>query len=165
MVVRAWAFLISWRGSHKGIFSLICYLWENELWLSFGQGVSFLEGDSSWWVHICSLDINLLRSWKSLWSTYFLSITLQLKTKTTELIKKLSSTIIESFFFFLSDCKAYPSFPFTYIFELLIHLFLSLDNWYHGVCFRGKLVDAYRFLHKDKDMEQGFSWSGNPIGR
>lgn len=29
----------------------------------------------------------------------------------------------------------------------------------------GKLVDAYRFLHKDKDMEQGFSWSGNPIGR
>ncbi|CAK8566224.1 unnamed protein product [Lathyrus sativus] len=29
----------------------------------------------------------------------------------------------------------------------------------------GKLVDAYRFLHKNKDMEQGFSWSGNPIGR
>ncbi|WVZ19832.1 hypothetical protein V8G54_007154 [Vigna mungo] len=29
----------------------------------------------------------------------------------------------------------------------------------------GKLVDAYRFLHKDKDMERGFSWSGNPVGR
>ncbi|KAF7838217.1 DNA-(apurinic or apyrimidinic site) lyase [Senna tora] len=29
----------------------------------------------------------------------------------------------------------------------------------------GKLVDAYRFLHKDKDMERGFSWSGNPVGK
>ncbi|KAG5617983.1 hypothetical protein H5410_017807 [Solanum commersonii] len=29
----------------------------------------------------------------------------------------------------------------------------------------GKLVDAYRFLHKDTDMECGFSWSGNPIGK
>lgn len=29
----------------------------------------------------------------------------------------------------------------------------------------GKLVDAYRFLHKDKDMECGFSWSGNPVGK
>ncbi|KAJ7945768.1 DNA-(apurinic or apyrimidinic site) lyase [Quillaja saponaria] len=29
----------------------------------------------------------------------------------------------------------------------------------------GKLVDAYRLLHKDKDMERGFSWSGNPIGK
>ncbi|CAA0815338.1 DNA-(apurinic or apyrimidinic site) lyase [Striga hermonthica] len=29
----------------------------------------------------------------------------------------------------------------------------------------GKLVDAYRHLHKDKDMERGFSWSGNPIGK
>ncbi|KAG5067007.1 hypothetical protein JHK86_010738 [Glycine max] len=29
----------------------------------------------------------------------------------------------------------------------------------------GKLVDAYRFLHEDKDMERGFSWSGNPVGR
>ncbi|XP_052183954.1 DNA-(apurinic or apyrimidinic site) endonuclease [Diospyros lotus] len=29
----------------------------------------------------------------------------------------------------------------------------------------GKLVDAYRFLHKEKDMEQGFSWSGNPVGK
>ncbi|CAM8932259.1 unnamed protein product [Rhodiola kirilowii] len=29
----------------------------------------------------------------------------------------------------------------------------------------GKLIDAYRFMHKDKDMEQGFSWSGNPIGK
>ncbi|KAM5577322.1 hypothetical protein ABKV19_007927 [Rosa sericea] len=30
---------------------------------------------------------------------------------------------------------------------------------------RGKLIDAYRFLHKEKDMERGFSWSGNPIGK
>ncbi|KAH9613819.1 hypothetical protein KSS87_021710 [Heliosperma pusillum] len=29
----------------------------------------------------------------------------------------------------------------------------------------GKLVDAYRHLHKEKDMECGFSWSGNPIGK
>ncbi|KAK3005722.1 hypothetical protein RJ639_016707 [Escallonia herrerae] len=29
----------------------------------------------------------------------------------------------------------------------------------------GKLLDAYRFLHKDKDMERGFSWSGNPLGK
>ncbi|CAI0548247.1 unnamed protein product [Linum tenue] len=29
----------------------------------------------------------------------------------------------------------------------------------------GKLIDAYRFLHKEKDMEGGFSWSGNPIGK
>lgn len=29
----------------------------------------------------------------------------------------------------------------------------------------GKLIDAYRHLHKDKDMECGFSWSGNPIGK
>ena len=30
---------------------------------------------------------------------------------------------------------------------------------------RGKLVDAYRYLHKEKDMERGFSWSGNPVGK
>uniref|UniRef100_A0A803KQF8 DNA-(apurinic or apyrimidinic site) endonuclease n=1 Tax=Chenopodium quinoa TaxID=63459 RepID=A0A803KQF8_CHEQI len=29
----------------------------------------------------------------------------------------------------------------------------------------GKLEDAYRFLHKEKDMECGFSWSGNPVGK
>ncbi|KAH7549777.1 hypothetical protein JRO89_XS13G0081000 [Xanthoceras sorbifolium] len=29
----------------------------------------------------------------------------------------------------------------------------------------GRLVDAYRFLHKEKDMDCGFSWSGNPIGK
>ncbi|KAL6973108.1 DNA-(apurinic or apyrimidinic site) endonuclease [Sarracenia purpurea var. burkii] len=29
----------------------------------------------------------------------------------------------------------------------------------------GKLVDAYRFLHKEKDMEHGFSWSGHPVGK
>ncbi|KAJ8430702.1 hypothetical protein Cgig2_000267 [Carnegiea gigantea] len=30
---------------------------------------------------------------------------------------------------------------------------------------RGKLIDAYRYLHKEKDMESGFSWSGNPVGK
>ncbi|XXG62402.1 hypothetical protein AAC387_Pa05g0764 [Persea americana] len=29
----------------------------------------------------------------------------------------------------------------------------------------GKLIDAYRFLHKEQDMECGFSWSGNPVGK
>ncbi|KAK4756135.1 hypothetical protein SAY87_009892 [Trapa incisa] len=29
----------------------------------------------------------------------------------------------------------------------------------------GNLIDAYRYLHKDKDMDQGFSWSGNPVGK
>lgn len=30
---------------------------------------------------------------------------------------------------------------------------------------QGKLVDAYRNLHKDKDIDGGFSWSGHPIGK
>ncbi|XP_077253062.1 DNAse I-like superfamily protein isoform X2 [Tasmannia lanceolata] len=30
---------------------------------------------------------------------------------------------------------------------------------------QGKLMDAYRFLHKEQDMERGFSWSGNPVGK
>ncbi|KAJ9677995.1 hypothetical protein PVL29_022777 [Vitis rotundifolia] len=34
-----------------------------------------------------------------------------------------------------------------------------------GILKEGKLVDAYRLLHKEKDMEGGFSWSGNPIGK
>ncbi|XP_057487245.1 DNA-(apurinic or apyrimidinic site) endonuclease-like [Actinidia eriantha] len=29
----------------------------------------------------------------------------------------------------------------------------------------GKLVDAYRVLHSEKDMEHGFSWSGHPVGK
>lgn len=29
----------------------------------------------------------------------------------------------------------------------------------------GRLVDAYRYLHKEQEMESGFSWSGNPIGK
>lgn len=29
----------------------------------------------------------------------------------------------------------------------------------------GELIDAYRLLHKEKDMDHGFSWSGNPVGR
>ncbi|RWV80037.1 hypothetical protein GW17_00058744 [Ensete ventricosum] len=29
----------------------------------------------------------------------------------------------------------------------------------------GKLVDAYRVLHNEKDTERCFSWSGNPIGK
>nr|GMD36271.1 DNA-(apurinic or apyrimidinic site) lyase [Ipomoea batatas] len=34
-----------------------------------------------------------------------------------------------------------------------------------GILKEGKLVDAYRLLNEDKDMECGFSWSGNPIGK
>ncbi|KAH7528296.1 hypothetical protein FEM48_Zijuj05G0057500 [Ziziphus jujuba var. spinosa] len=30
---------------------------------------------------------------------------------------------------------------------------------------QGKLIDAYRLLHEEKDTERGFSWSGNPIGK
>ncbi|TVU51700.1 hypothetical protein EJB05_03141 [Eragrostis curvula] len=30
---------------------------------------------------------------------------------------------------------------------------------------QGKLIDAYRHLHKEKDMDCGFSWSGHPIGK
>ena len=50
--------------------------------------------------------------------------------------------------------------------------------WSHSCCFEvlitygwttwiysGKLVDAYRHLHKEKDMDSGFSWSGHPIGK
>ncbi|GAB2223685.1 hypothetical protein Droror1_Dr00004423 [Drosera rotundifolia] len=29
----------------------------------------------------------------------------------------------------------------------------------------GKLLDAYRYIHKQKDMDCGFSWSGNPVGK
>ncbi|CAA6668259.1 unnamed protein product [Spirodela intermedia] len=29
----------------------------------------------------------------------------------------------------------------------------------------GKLVDAYRYLHEEQDMDGGFSWSGNPVGK
>ncbi|KAF6157558.1 hypothetical protein GIB67_004496 [Kingdonia uniflora] len=29
----------------------------------------------------------------------------------------------------------------------------------------GKLIDAYRYLHEEKDADRGFSWSGNPIGK
>ncbi|CAL0320043.1 unnamed protein product [Lupinus luteus] len=44
--------------------------------------------------------------------------------------------------------------------------FTSSERKRFGTILReGKLVDAYRFLHKDKDMEQGFSWSGNPVGK
>ncbi|KMZ61656.1 DNA-(apurinic or apyrimidinic site) lyase, partial [Zostera marina] len=29
----------------------------------------------------------------------------------------------------------------------------------------GRLVDAYRHMHKEQDMESGFSWCGHPIGK
>ncbi|XP_066330507.1 DNA-(apurinic or apyrimidinic site) endonuclease-like [Miscanthus floridulus] len=34
-----------------------------------------------------------------------------------------------------------------------------------NILFQGKLVDAYRHLHKEKDIDGGFSWSGHPIGK
>ncbi|KAJ3672669.1 hypothetical protein LUZ60_007390 [Juncus effusus] len=36
---------------------------------------------------------------------------------------------------------------------------------FSNILSQGRLIDAYRFLHKEKDMERGFSWSGNPIGK
>ncbi|XP_072950804.1 DNA-(apurinic or apyrimidinic site) endonuclease isoform X1 [Typha angustifolia] len=36
---------------------------------------------------------------------------------------------------------------------------------FSNILSQGKLIDAYRLLHKEKDMEHGFSWSGNPIGK
>ncbi|KAF3793666.1 DNA-(apurinic or apyrimidinic site) lyase [Nymphaea thermarum] len=29
----------------------------------------------------------------------------------------------------------------------------------------GRLLDAYRFLHKEQDFNCGFTWSGNPVGK
>nr|GEZ08621.1 DNA-(apurinic or apyrimidinic site) lyase [Tanacetum cinerariifolium] len=42
---------------------------------------------------------------------------------------------------------------------------LSERKRFGSILKEGKLIDAYRYLHKDKDMERGFSWSGNPIGK
>ncbi|KAK6148166.1 hypothetical protein DH2020_019078 [Rehmannia glutinosa] len=42
---------------------------------------------------------------------------------------------------------------------------LSEKTRFGSILKEGKLVDAYRYLHKDKDMERGFSWSGNPVGK
>ncbi|ONK57579.1 uncharacterized protein A4U43_C09F1940 [Asparagus officinalis] len=36
---------------------------------------------------------------------------------------------------------------------------------FSNILSQGKLIDAYRFLHKEQDMEKGFSWSGNPVGK
>ncbi|XP_073144664.1 DNA-(apurinic or apyrimidinic site) endonuclease isoform X2 [Henckelia pumila] len=42
---------------------------------------------------------------------------------------------------------------------------LSERKRFGSILKEGKLVDAYRYLHKENDMERGFSWSGNPIGK
>ncbi|KAL3512634.1 hypothetical protein ACH5RR_025351 [Cinchona calisaya] len=42
---------------------------------------------------------------------------------------------------------------------------LSERKRFGAILKEGKLVDAYRYLHKEKDMERGFSWSGHPIGK
>ncbi|KAJ6688282.1 DNA-(APURINIC OR APYRIMIDINIC SITE) LYASE [Salix koriyanagi] len=42
---------------------------------------------------------------------------------------------------------------------------LSERKRFGAILKEGKLIDAYRFLHKERDMERGFSWSGNPIGK
>lgn len=42
---------------------------------------------------------------------------------------------------------------------------LSERKRFGAILKQGKLLDAYRFLHPDKDMERGFSWSGNPVGK
>ncbi|KAG6475818.1 hypothetical protein ZIOFF_065047 [Zingiber officinale] len=42
---------------------------------------------------------------------------------------------------------------------------LAERHRFDSILTQGKLIDAYRFLHKEKDMEGGFSWSGNPVGK
>ncbi|XAR50281.1 DNA-(apurinic or apyrimidinic site) lyase [Bertholletia excelsa] len=42
---------------------------------------------------------------------------------------------------------------------------LSERKRFGGILKEGKLIDAYRFLHKEKDMDRGFSWSGHPVGK
>ncbi|GJN41355.1 hypothetical protein PR202_gn00718 [Eleusine coracana subsp. coracana] len=42
---------------------------------------------------------------------------------------------------------------------------LSERRRFGNILSQGKLVDAYRHLHKEKDMDCGFSWSGHPIGK
>lgn len=42
---------------------------------------------------------------------------------------------------------------------------LSERSRFTSILQQGKLIDAYRYLHKEQDMEHGFSWSGNPIGK
>lgn len=36
---------------------------------------------------------------------------------------------------------------------------------FSNILCQGKLIDAYRYLHEEQDMECGFSWSGNPVGK
>ncbi|KAF7124282.1 hypothetical protein RHSIM_Rhsim12G0171200 [Rhododendron simsii] len=42
---------------------------------------------------------------------------------------------------------------------------LSERKRFGAILKEGMLADAYRFLQKEKDMERGFSWSGNPVGK
>lgn len=68
-------------------------------------------------------------------------------------IDKLKPVILQHMYIF--------NWQYHYISETAV---LSLSYTDYASC-RGKLIDAYRFLHKEKDMEMGFSWSGNPIGK
>ncbi|WOL11298.1 DNA-(apurinic or apyrimidinic site) lyase [Canna indica] len=36
---------------------------------------------------------------------------------------------------------------------------------FDNILTQGRLIDAHRYLHKEKDMDHGFSWSGNPVGK
>ncbi|KAK8928811.1 Apurinic endonuclease-redox protein [Platanthera zijinensis] len=42
---------------------------------------------------------------------------------------------------------------------------LSERRRFGNILSQGKLIDAYRFIHKEQDMDRGFSWSGNPVGK
>ncbi|KAJ8553974.1 hypothetical protein K7X08_024652 [Anisodus acutangulus] len=58
--------------------------------------------------------------------------------------------------------------PLIWCGDLNVRIVVNLDlPWLKGggSVNIGKPVDAYRFLHKDSDMECGFSWSGNPVGK
>ncbi|KAG6478637.1 hypothetical protein ZIOFF_062080 [Zingiber officinale] len=49
------------------------------------------------------------------------------------------------------------------VLEIFENVIRDAESQNYGIPI-GKLIDAYRFLHKEKDMEGGFSWSGNPVG-
>eukprot|EP00249_Psilotum_nudum_P006584 c19905_g1_i1 orf=576-1673(-) len=42
---------------------------------------------------------------------------------------------------------------------------LSERRCFSDMLAQGDLVDSYRWLHKEKDMDRGFTWSGHPVGK
>uniref|UniRef100_A0A7N2RBF3 Endonuclease/exonuclease/phosphatase domain-containing protein n=1 Tax=Quercus lobata TaxID=97700 RepID=A0A7N2RBF3_QUELO len=62
----------------------------------------------------------------------------------------------------LKECVIRKSLLPSFCIEISVVKLSRASKWlFHET----ELIDAYRFLHKEKDMERGFSWSGNPIGK